>query len=230
MPADKIKTREPLSIPLIHSTALEAINRDGLEALSMRSLAKALNVDPMAIYHHIPNKAALLSGIYEGVIAELFDAPNLETSWQDQLKHLLRRFRSLATRSPNIFPGLIASTHTSPGMARAIDTILGILLEAGLPAKTTVQTGDTVFAFITGFVLLELNHKTLNHNTVNTNEPSHELAEELPLANIARLREELRTNQFSDSFEFGLNFLISGIEVNLSLEPTKKRKPRKSQA
>jgi TetR/AcrR family transcriptional regulator, tetracycline repressor protein len=225
MPAAKTKTRDPLSISLIHSTALEAINRDGLEALSMRSLAKALNVDPMAIYHHIPNKAALLSGIYEGVIAELFAEPSLETSWQDQLKHLLRRFRSLATRSPNIFPGLIASTHTSPGMARAIDTILGILLEAGLPAKTTVQTGDTVFAFITGFVLLEL-----NHNALSANESPHELAEALPLANIARLSEELRTNQFSDSFEFGLQFLIAGIEANLLLESAKKRKPRKSQA
>jgi AcrR family transcriptional regulator len=219
------KTREPLSIQLIQETALELINRDGLEALSMRSLAKALNVDPMAIYHHIPNKAALLSGIYEGVITELFADPSLETSWQGQLKFLMRRFRSLATRSPNIFPGLIASTHTSPGMARAIDAILGILLEAGLPATTTVQTGDSVFAFITGFVLLEL-----NHNALNANESAHQLAEALPLANIARLREELRSNQFSDSFEFGLQFLISGIEAKLLLESTSKRKPRKSQA
>jgi AcrR family transcriptional regulator len=219
------KTREPLSISLIHETALEAINRDGLEALSMRSLAKALSVDPMAIYHHIPNKAALLSGIYEGVITELFAEPTLETSWQAQLKYLMRRFRSLATRSPNIFPGLIASTHTSPGMARAIDAILGILLEAGLNPRSTVQTGDAVFAFITGFVLLEL-----NHNALSANQSPHKLSEELPLANIARLREELRTNQFSDSFEFGLQFLIAGIEANLLLESTKKRKSRKSQA
>jgi AcrR family transcriptional regulator len=210
------KTRDPLSIQLIQETALEAINRDGLEALSMRSLAKALNVDPMAIYHHIPNKAALLSGIYEGVIAELFAEPSLETSWQDQLKFLLRRFRSLATRSPNIFPGLIASTHTSPGMARAIDTILGILLEAGLNPRSTVQTGDAVFAFITGFVLLEL-----NHNALSANQSAHELSEALPLANIARLREELRNNQFSDSFEFGLQFLIAGIEAQLDSQPTK---------
>jgi Tetracyclin repressor-like, C-terminal domain len=102
---------------------------------------------------------------------------------------------------------------------------LGILLEAGLPAKTTVQTGDAAFAFITGFVLLEL-----NHNALNSNESAHEIAVTLPLANIARLREELQANQFSDSFEFGLHFLISGIEANLLLEPTSKRKPQKSQA
>jgi AcrR family transcriptional regulator len=170
----------------------------------------------MAIYHHIPNKAALLSRIYEGVIAELFAEANLEASWQDQLKHLLRRFRALATRSPNIFPGLIASTHTSPGMARAIDTILGILISAGLNPRTIVQTGDAVFAFITGFVLLEL-----NHNAVKPSESPDKVAATLPLVNIARLREELRTNQFSESFEFGLQFLISGIEANLAGKPSK---------
>jgi TetR/AcrR family transcriptional regulator, tetracycline repressor protein len=219
MPAAKAKIREPLSIQLIHETALETINRHGPEALSMRSLAKALNVDPMAIYHHIPNKAALLSGIYEGVIAELFDEPSLETSWQDQLKHLIRRFRSLATRSPNIFPGLIASTHTSPGMARAIDAILGILLEAGLSPKLTVQTGDAVFAFATGFVLLELNHITSGADA-----SGHDIAIDMPLANMHRLREELRDNQFSESFEYGLQFLILGIEAQVVSKPVKRKR------
>jgi TetR/AcrR family transcriptional regulator, tetracycline repressor protein len=212
MPAAKAKTREPLSIQLIHETALELMNRDGLEALSMRSLAKVLSVDPMAIYHHIPNKAALLTGIYEGVIAELFAELPPQLSWQEQLKHLLRLFRTLATRNPNIFPGLIASSHTSPGIARAIDAILGILLESGLPAKTTVQTGDAVFAFITGFVLLELNHLASS-----TDASAHEIAERMPLVNMERLRQELRDNQFSESFEYGLQFLIAGIEVNLKV-------------
>jgi TetR/AcrR family transcriptional regulator, tetracycline repressor protein len=212
MPAAKAKTREPLSIQLIHETALELMNRDGLEALSMRSLAKVLSVDPMAIYHHIPNKAALLTGIYEGVIAELFAELPPQLSWQEQLKHLLRLFRTLATRNPNIFPGLIASSHTSPGIARAIDAILGILLESGLPAKTTVQTGDAVFAFITGFVLLELKHLASS-----TDASAHEIAERMPLVNMERLRQELRDNQFSESFEYGLQFLIAGIEVNLKV-------------
>jgi TetR/AcrR family transcriptional regulator, tetracycline repressor protein len=210
MPAAKAKTREPLSIQLIHETALELINRDGLESLSMRSLAKVLSVDPMAIYHHIPNKAALLTGIYEGVIAELFTEWPPQLSWQEQLKHLLRRFRALATRSPNIFPGLIASSHTSPGIAKAIDAMLGTLINAGLPAKITVQTGDAVFAFVTGFVLLELNHIASGADA-----SAHEIAEAMPLANMERLREELRDNQFSESFEYGLQFIIAGIEANL---------------
>jgi AcrR family transcriptional regulator len=219
MPAAKTKTREPLSIPLIHNTALEAINRDGLEALSMRSLAKTLNVDPMAIYHHIPNKAALLSGIYEGVIAELFAEPSLETSWQAQLKYLMRRFRSLATRSPNIFPGLIASTHTSPGMARAIDTILGILLEAGLSPKLTVQTGDAVFAFATGFVLLELNHIASGADA-----SAHDIAIAMPLAHESifrkfRVRLAIFDSRDRSEFEGNSSQKQKALTHQLNLEP-----------
>ncbi|MDX2007087.1 MAG: TetR/AcrR family transcriptional regulator [Meiothermus sp.] len=206
----KTKGRVPLSIPLIQSKALELIGRDGLEALSMRTLAKELRVDPMAIYHHIPNKASLLSGIYESALAELFEGSASNLSWQEQLKALLRRFRYLATRQPNLFPGLIASSHTSPTIAKTIDAVLGILLEAGLKPTDTVKTGDAVFAFISGFVLLEL-----NHNAASANDSTPQNPPPLPLANMERLREELQANQFAESFEFGLQFLITGIEANL---------------
>src|SRR5271157_1026364 len=43
----------------IVKAAVRIVDRDGLAALSMRRLGAALGVDPMAIYYHLPNKAAL---------------------------------------------------------------------------------------------------------------------------------------------------------------------------
>jgi len=211
MSASTQSPREPLSIKLIHETTLELIERAGLEALSMRSLAKALSVNPMAVYHHIPNKATLLRGVYEAVLAELWVEAETQTDWQENLKKLLRRFRMLATRHPRVFPGLIASSHTNQAIQRAVDSIFGLLLDAGLNPKTTVQASDTLLAFITGFILLELN---------NASKPVPEMTAELAafeatLANTKRLLEDLQSNQFADSFEFGLRLLIAGIEANL---------------
>ena len=56
---------EPLTRERILSTALSMVDEEGIEALSMRRLARELGVDPMAIYHHLPNKRALLSGLIE---------------------------------------------------------------------------------------------------------------------------------------------------------------------
>jgi AcrR family transcriptional regulator len=53
------------------AAALEIIDRDGADALSMRRLARALDRDPMILYRHAPNKAALLDGVAETVLARL---------------------------------------------------------------------------------------------------------------------------------------------------------------
>ena len=53
------------------AAALEIIDRDGADALSMRRLARALARDPMILYRHAPGKAALLNGVAETVLALL---------------------------------------------------------------------------------------------------------------------------------------------------------------
>src|SRR5271156_546982 len=53
------------------AAALEIIDRDGADALSMRRLARALDRDPMILYRHAPNKAALLDGVAETVLTQL---------------------------------------------------------------------------------------------------------------------------------------------------------------
>src|SRR5918999_1643071 len=62
---------ETLTRERVVSTALSVVDEEGLEAMSMRRLAKELGVDPMAIYHHLPNKRALLSGMIEKAFSEM---------------------------------------------------------------------------------------------------------------------------------------------------------------
>ena len=57
------------------AAALELIDRDGAERLSMRRLARALNRDPMVLYRHTPDKAALLDGVAEVVLGPALPGP-----------------------------------------------------------------------------------------------------------------------------------------------------------
>ena len=70
---------------VVLTTALEIIDRDGAEGLSMRRLARALNRDPMILYRHAPNKAALLDGVAETVLAQLKVDP-ADPDWAGQLR------------------------------------------------------------------------------------------------------------------------------------------------
>ena len=61
----KATHRVPLAREQIIERALAIVDSDGAESLTMRRLGQALGVDPMAVYHHLPNKTAVLDGIVE---------------------------------------------------------------------------------------------------------------------------------------------------------------------
>jgi AcrR family transcriptional regulator len=220
------KTREPLSVKLIHEKAIELIERDGLEALSMRSLATALRVDPMAIYHHIPNKAALMHGVHNRIMAELFQSEVQFGTWQENLKSICRRYRALALRHANIFPSLIVSSKTTENELKAFDQLLAFLLEGGIKPDASIQAADSLFAFTTGFALLELN---ITENAVlqaAVNDVARKTA--TPLVHMTHLSEHLERNPFGDSFEFGLTVLIAGLESSLVAPQRPRQKPKKA--
>src|SRR3954454_24712167 len=67
----------PLDLDVILETALRMVQEQGRDALSMRKLAKELGVTPMALYHHIPDKPALMNALVERVWHKIFSAmPN----------------------------------------------------------------------------------------------------------------------------------------------------------
>src|ERR1700730_19312997 len=69
------------------AAALEIIDRDGADALSMRRLARVLDRDPMIVYRHTPNKAALLDGVAETVLAQL-RVDSADPDWAGQLREV----------------------------------------------------------------------------------------------------------------------------------------------
>ena len=83
----------PTSLTL--NGASPSTERDGADALSMRRLARALDRDPMILYRHAPNKAALLDGVAETVLAQL-RVDSADPDWAGQLREVAGRFRALS--------------------------------------------------------------------------------------------------------------------------------------
>ena len=95
------------------ATALEIIDRDGADALSMRRLARALDRDPMILYRHAPNKAALLDGVAETVLAQLH-VDSADPDWAGQLRQVARRFRALSLAHPHVVPLIVTRPLATP--------------------------------------------------------------------------------------------------------------------
>src|ERR671928_1283374 len=101
--------QEPLTRELILGEALRLVDEHGMEALSMRRLAAELGVDPMAIYHHLPGKDAVVSGLVETVFAEMW-VPAVESKqWQERGRDFAWGLRGLVRAHPKLAPHVIRS-------------------------------------------------------------------------------------------------------------------------
>lgn len=153
-------TRRPkatgnLSKSAIVATALDLIDRDGLEAFSMRGLAQALGVYPTALYWYVPNRNALLAEMVTVAMQDVLPSTR-KRSWQAWLKELFRRYRRAVSRHPHLAALMGAQMVSNAGVDPVLpEQILGVLRRAGFSDRQMVHAFNTVIATMTGFVTLE---------------------------------------------------------------------------
>lgn len=154
-------SRKRLSRDVVLQTALDLVDAEGLEALSMRRLGQALDRDPMGLYRYAANRADLLDGITELVLNELAIFPE-DPDWQAQLRRIAHDLRLLALRHPNVVPLLVTRPLSTPlglrplGTLRPLEQILGLLIEAGFAPKDALHVYRAYYGFLYGHILNEL--------------------------------------------------------------------------
>jgi AcrR family transcriptional regulator len=140
----------------IHAAALALIDARGLHAFNIRDLATALGVAPAAIYWHVPNRSALVSGAMalalSGVAADLPTGP-----WKERLHALFARFRAALRSHPRLAPAVASElTYTTSVDSPMLEYVLDALVAAGFADDALVDAYNAVIAAMCGFVTLEL--------------------------------------------------------------------------
>jgi AcrR family transcriptional regulator len=154
--------REPLTRERVVQEALRIVDRDGLDALTMRRLGSALGVEAMSLYHHVPNKAALLDAVVEAIMREDLDGgTDPDTAfgtgpWTERLERIACGYRDLLLRHPHAVPIVATRPLTTPASLRIVEACLAALRTGGLaPAEALAALNATVL-WTLGFVLAEV--------------------------------------------------------------------------
>jgi AcrR family transcriptional regulator len=202
---------------VVLAAALEIIDRDGTDALSMRRLARALNRDPMILYRHAPNKAALLDGVAETVLARL-EVDSTDADWVGQLRDVARRFRALALAHPHVVPLIVTRPLATPlglrppGTLRPLEDILALLSRAGFSGSDALHIYRALFGFLYGHVLNEL--QELVENPDETDDLLRLGLHRLPIGEFPLLRglaPVLANYDGAAELERGLDILLTGL-------------------
>lgn len=207
---------------LVLATALELIDRDGTDALSMRRLAAALDRDPMILYRHAPGKAALLDGVVEIVLAQLSVDP-ADPDWAGQLRAVARDYRALALAHPHVVPLLVTRPLATPlalrprGTLRPLEDLLDLLTRAGFSGPDALHIYRAFFGFLNGHVLNEL--QELVDNPDETDDLLRLGLHRLPIGEFPLLRSlahALAAYDGAAELESGLDILLTGLAGTLS--------------
>ena len=213
-------SRPPLTRELVLRCAAGLADEGGLGALTMRSLAQALGVKPMSLYHHVANKEEILDGLVDLVFAEV-ELPS-DGPWREEMEHRAASLRSALGRHPWSV-GLL-ETRTSPGAAtlQHHNAVLRVLRKAGFSIEGAGHAYALLDSYIYGFALQEAGLP------VGTPDSDPEVVEamarsfapsELPyLAETAMYRVMQPGYAFGDEFGFGLGIILDGLEGLLTRE------------
>lgn len=138
MPQRSSIERATLTRDRVLAAAMEIADAAGLDGLTMRRLAEDLGVEAMSLYHHFPNKGAILDGLLERTFGEIeeevggFDVDASAATWQPRLRARILGARRVLLRHPWIPAVMESRTTLVPTMARYIDANVGLMRAGGL--------------------------------------------------------------------------------------------------
>jgi AcrR family transcriptional regulator len=123
----------PLEVDAIVDAAVRLIDEVGLAGLSMRKLGTALDVDPMAVYHHVGSKRGLLALVTARVLAGM-RLPDPAAAWQDRVRAWALAYWDVVVANRELtLAGLADPAIAEAGMP-LVEPLTAAVSESGLPA------------------------------------------------------------------------------------------------
>lgn len=121
----------PLSRGDIVRAALPLLARDGVDALTIRSIADELGISSPAVYHYFPGRDALLDRLCEQVAAEVDVSVAPGTAWDDGVVQVLLDMDRAFARYPGVAARVLATRKPSAAADRITDSVYRLICEGG---------------------------------------------------------------------------------------------------
>ncbi|MBV9661088.1 MAG: TetR/AcrR family transcriptional regulator C-terminal domain-containing protein [Acidimicrobiales bacterium] len=212
--------KERLKASEIVRVALEFADRDGLENLSMRKVAAHFDAFPMGIYHHVGDKAALLTAMQELAFQEFTNSTEDDgESWENQLAGLLRGYRKVLLDHPSVVAMLAQPAPFSPTALAIRDQIAAELRIAGFTGVSLIRAFSMVMSFISAFSVGLTQHWAgipfglSLHSDYSSVQVDGSVVSPRKYPNLELMRRSLPKIDADDVFEWGLELLLHGLAL-----------------
>ena len=205
--------RPPVPIDRIVGAALQIIDDEGLDALSMRSLAKRLNSSTATLYRHFPTREALIQSVIDQVLGETdTDAENYRSlDWRQGLEKISRAIFEAFRKHRQAALLLADHTPVGPNAAAVRERTLSVLIDGGFSVPLAARSAAMIGHLILGFAIQLGGERDMNadRQALRTAIYRMDLSDFPATAAVRQAR--WRPTSVDEEFSFALEMTLAGL-------------------
>src|ERR1700729_1298207 len=212
-PRERSLTREAIA-----TAALEIVDSEGLDAMTMRRVAEKLGTGAASLYAHVASKEDLLELVVDRVIGEVEIPPEADPEhWQRDLKQGLRDMRAAIAGHRDIARAIFARIPFGENALGGAEWMIRTLRAGGLPDQVIAYACDLLPLYVMAIAYEE----SLYGGEENSPEQvaayitdMRRYFASLPaqrFPNLVSLAGPLTSGDGDERFEFGLEVLVRGL-------------------
>jgi AcrR family transcriptional regulator len=217
------RAKPGLSAGKIVDAAIAIADREGVEALSMRRVARELGAGVMSLYRHVPGKGELLDLMFDQAVGETVGAVPSEGTWRERLEAIAWESWRLYHRHPWVLQISAVRPPLGPNVLDSYEEMLRIVDGLGLTGPEMNATVTLVSDFVDGAARRAVDAAQAAQHSGETDESWwnarasfwEEQFDPDRYAVISRIYAEGGYEVPDESFSFGLARILDGIEARL---------------
>jgi AcrR family transcriptional regulator len=210
---NRSRGRPALPLDRILAAAVEVLDEQGAEALSMRSLAQRLQSGTATLYRHFSNRSELVSTVIDHILGEVdLDAHAIaELPWQQACTLFAQHMFHALGRHGNVASLLIEYTPMGPNALANRERCLTILLDNGFPPAVAAHAYATLARYVLGFAIQLSGPAAVNgQQDAELSAAFHRLDPSRYPATVT-VADDLPV-PLEEEFAFGLQLIVAGLE------------------
>ena len=206
-PTREPRGEPPLSLERIVVTAVELLDTQGIDGLTMRRLADRLGSGVMSLYWHVDNKEDVFDLALDKVLE--YRAPEVaqRRGWQEEVVHMLEDWRASMLRHP-WSASLLPRRALGPNILGRLELLAAVLSRAGVADASLNVTIWSLWNHVMGSTITRASFELTDADQAAAQQRLAELSERYPTIERSRL---LLDNDWDGTFRKGLDYLLDGL-------------------
>jgi AcrR family transcriptional regulator len=207
-----VAKRAPVNFEQALRVALSVADSEGIEAVTMRRLARELGVEAASLYHHLRGKDEILDGLVDVVAGEV-ELPVPSADWRIAISQRAHNTRAVLRRHPWAVSLMASRANPGPATLRLLEAGIRCFREGGFTVPLAAHAVSTVDSYVHGFVLQEVNLPFRDESELDAMTAA--IMESFPASEFPYLFELTVEHVLQPGYDYGNEF-ASGLNVVLS--------------